>query len=169
MVDRPTLEQRVRAIEDDLALRDLMSRYAFYADSGQHDAWVDLFTTDGEIDLIGGESTGTHANHMRWSGTDELTSFIDDPDVHMSFEGRCMHITTANMRTQIKGDDAAAEAYYLLLLRKADDVVVAHSGFTRLRFRRVDGSWRIRQRLRHTIGTDVAELRDGHPELDAPG
>lgn len=69
---RSTLESRIQAIEGDRALRNLMSQYAFYADSGQHDAWVDLFTPDGEIELVGGESTGTHPATARWAGTQVL-------------------------------------------------------------------------------------------------
>lgn len=76
-----------------------------------------------------------------------------------------MHVTTANMRTEIDDDDAVAEAYNLLLLRRNEDVVVAHSGFTRLRFQRINGTGRIHQRLRHNIGTDVEELREAHPDL----
>jgi hypothetical protein len=96
-------------------------------------------------------------------GLDELREFIDDPRVHMTIEGHCMHLTTGNLRTEIDGDDAVAETYYVVLVRDGDRIAVTNGGFTRLRLRRVEGRWRIRNRLRHQIGTDVALLREGHP------
>jgi hypothetical protein len=69
------------------------------------------------------------------------------------------------MRTQVDGDDAVTEAYYVVLVKEPDRIVVANAGFTRIRLRRVDGRWRIAKRLRHQIGTDVEMLRDGHPAL----
>lgn len=154
---------RVRALEDDKAIREVIADYAFHADSGQHDAWVAGFTDDGAVELIGGEATGTYPDAARWIGTDELRRFIDDPQVHMTIEGRCMHLTTANLRTEIDGDDAVAETYYVVLVREGDRIIITNGGFTRLHLRRVDGRWRISLRLRHQIGSDVAQLRAGHP------
>jgi hypothetical protein len=157
------LTARIQELEDDKAIREVIADYGFYADSGQHDAWVDTFTDDGSIELVGGEATGVYPPLARWAGTAQLRSFIDDPQVHMTIEGRCMHLTTGNLRTYINGDHAVAETYYVVLVRDADKIVVANGGFTRLRLRRVDGHWRIENRLRHLIGTDTSTLTDGHP------
>lgn len=159
------LEARVLALEDDRAIREVIADYAFYADSGQHDAWVGTFTDDGAIELIGGEGTGTYPEVASWTGTAELDQFINDPLVHMSIEGRCMHLTTGNLRTDVDGDDAVAETYYVVLVRDGNRIVVTNGGFTRLQLRRVEGRWRIRRRLRHQIGSDPSLLRDGHPPL----
>jgi hypothetical protein len=157
------LEARLRVLEDEKAIREVIADYAFFADSGQHDEWVSNFTADGTIELVGREATGTYPEVARWTGRGELREFIDDPRVHMTLEGRCMHLTTGNLRSRIDGDDAVAETYYVVLVKEGDSIVVANGGFTRLQLRRVDGQWRIQRRLRHQIGTDVALLRAGHP------
>ena len=168
-MDNP-FEARLLALEDDKAIREVIADYAFFADSGQHDEWVENFTDDGVVELLGGEATGTYPEAVRWSGPEELKQFIDDPRVHMTIEGRCMHLTTGNLRTRVTGDEAVAETYYVVLVREGDRIVVTNGGFTRLRLHRVEGRWRIRHRLRHQIGTDVAALREGHPPLElSPG
>jgi len=159
------LSARLRVLEDEKAIREVIADYAFFADSGQHAEWVSNFTDDGTIELVGREATGTYPDVATWVGHEQLQEFIDDPRVHMVIEGRCMHVTTANLRTQVDGDDAVAEAYYVVLVKEADRIVVANAGFTRILLRRVDGDWRIAKRLRHQIGTDVELLRDGHPAL----
>lgn len=160
------LRDRLQLLEDDREIREVVADYAFYADSGQHDEWVDVFTDDGAVVLVGGEATGTYPDVARWSGREELRAFIDDPQVHMTIEGRCMHLTTGNLRTRVDGDSAVAETYYVVLVRTGDTIAVTNGGFTRLRLRRVDGRWRISERLRHQIGTDPAVLRQGHPSGD---
>jgi hypothetical protein len=160
------LEARLRVLEDERAIREVIADYGFFADSGQHDEWVSNFTADGTIELVGREATGIYPEVARWTGPEALRDFIDDPRVHMTIEGRCMHVTTGNLRTRIDGDDAVAETYYVVLVKDGDSIVVANGGFTQLQLRRVDGLWRIQRRLRHQIGTDVALLRAGHPRLN---
>lgn len=162
------LDARLRALEDERALRDLVSRYAFYADSGQHEEWVQLFTEDGAVELVGPEATGTYGDHVRFSGHDALRRFIDDPQVHMALEGRCMHLTSGNIRVQVEDDVGIVDAYYSVLLREGDQIVVANGGFTRLTCRRTGSGWRIAHRLRYAMGTAVDVLRTAFPEPRPP-
>jgi hypothetical protein len=147
------LEARQRVLEDELEIRDLLARYGIYADVGDHDAFVGLFTADGGMELHGGEHSGTYPPVVEWEGQDALREFIGDPRVHMRIEGRCMHIPTANMRTVIDGDRAIAETCSLVIVDEGGAKVLYEAGFTRWRLRREDGRWKIERRIRYGIGT----------------
>lgn len=51
-----TLEDRLRAIEDTLAIYHLIASHPPAADTGSHSYYREAFTTDGVIDLGGGEA-----------------------------------------------------------------------------------------------------------------
>ena len=56
-----TLEQRVRRLEDRLAINDLVIRYATLLDDAQWDALGELFTTDGVFASVNSTTTGREA------------------------------------------------------------------------------------------------------------
>jgi hypothetical protein len=45
------LQRRIQLLEDEREIRAVLSRYGFNADLGRADAYVDLFTADGVMDL----------------------------------------------------------------------------------------------------------------------
>ena len=45
------LERRVRELEDEREIRNLLGWYAYYADGRHDEEWVDLWTEDGVYDL----------------------------------------------------------------------------------------------------------------------
>jgi hypothetical protein len=147
------LEARMRQLEDELQIRDLLGLYGLYADVGDHDAFVDQFTADGAIEIHGGDHSGTYGAVEEWRGTAALHEFISDPRVHMQIEGRCMHIPTANLRTSIHGDEATAESCSLVIVAEDGKKVLYEAGFTRWNLRREGDRWRIHRRVRYGIGT----------------
>jgi len=147
------LEARQRALEDELEIRDLLARYGIYADVGDREGFVGLFTADGGMELHGGEHSGTYPPVVEWEGAEALREFIGDPRVHMRIEGRCMHLPTVNLRTRIDGDRAVAETCSLVIVDEDGRKVLYEAGFTRWRLRREDGHWKIERRIRYGIGT----------------
>jgi hypothetical protein len=68
------LERRLEVAEDDRAIRQLLARYGFNADTvGRGAAYVSLYTEDGAIDA---------SNTQRWEGHAALMDFITNPQVH---------------------------------------------------------------------------------------
>jgi len=64
------LELRVRELEDERALRDLLTLYSFGADVFRGPPWVGLFTDDGSYDLGSQNVDGAYSG--RFTGPDDL-------------------------------------------------------------------------------------------------
>jgi hypothetical protein len=148
-----SLEARLQLHEDERAIAEVLALYGFYADVGDHDAFVALFTDDGAIELIGGTPSGEKGDPAVWEGRAAIRHFIDDPDMHMKIEGRCMHLPALNLRTHIEGDTADAESCSLVLLEEAGSTSIYGAGFTRWTLVRTGERWLIKRRRRYAIGT----------------
>lgn len=156
------IESRQAVLEDERAIRELISRYGFYADCGAHDSFVDLFTNDGVIELVGGAPAGVTEPVVRWSGRMQLRQFIGALEMHMKIQGRCQHLPSLDLRTEIMGDSAFAHSSSLVLLEEAETVSVYGAGFTTWSLVKIDGRWLIRHRRRVAIGTpNLADLIAG--------
>jgi hypothetical protein len=142
------LETQVRALQDQLEIRELLSRYGFTADLGHERAYAELWTEDGVYDLDDG-----------WTieGRDALEAMLRDPaGLHKrEIENRSMHVPT-NIVVRIEGDTAWSESYSMVVARGADgryDVVTA--GYNHFDYARIEGRWRIRRRYRRLVGGPV--------------
>jgi SnoaL-like domain len=143
------LELRVRELEDERALRDLLTRYSFGADVFRGPQWVGLFTDDGSYDLGSQNVDGGYSG--RFTGPDDLLALITGPG--MPPAGRAQHFG-GPMRFDISGDAATAEAYSITYqLTEHDRCEVYCLGFSRWEFRRENGRWRIAARHRRELGT----------------
>ncbi|MDT4893990.1 MAG: hypothetical protein QOE97_3025 [Pseudonocardiales bacterium] len=142
------LEQRVRELEDERELRDLLTRYSFGADVFRGPQWVQLFTSDGVYDLGAQNVQGAFTG--RFTGGDDLLGLITGPG--MPPEGRAQHYH-GPMRFDIDGDHASAESYSITYrLGDADAAEIYCLGFNRWTFRRVGGRWQIAERHRRELG-----------------
>jgi len=145
------LSDRVDALEAEREIRELLDRYGWHADHGDHAAWVDLFTADGTLTLLGGAPARPEAGTLRWSGPGELAAFIGS-DLHRAIEGRCMHLPALDLRITLDGDRATAEGCSLVVVHEDGRLVLHGAGFTRWDLRREDGRWRIHERARTAVG-----------------
>jgi hypothetical protein len=141
------LEARVKVLEDERELRRLLTRYAFNADLGRSREYANLYLEDGAIDV-----------NVRYEGREQiLWKFITGPG-HKSLEGHCQHWTQGPLYFYIHGDEAEAEGYSLVLLRHGEslpaNISIFTASFSHWRFRRVDGEWRIVERIVRAIGTE---------------
>jgi hypothetical protein len=148
------LKTRVRELEDDREIRELLARYGFLADQGLDEEFVGLFTDDGEMELT---APGVRDKVVGWRGHDGLLSFITGQDhktdPHLvKAEGRRMHGQGNNLRTYIDGDVAVAESYSLVLTKGEDGKIDLDGGSNRWTLHRVDGRWKIRKRMRRGMG-----------------
>ncbi|RVT89422.1 nuclear transport factor 2 family protein [Sphingomonas crocodyli] len=139
------LEAEVRELRDQLEIREILAKYGFTADMGHARAYADLFTEDGVYDLDDG-----------WTieGRDALAAMIEDPNgLHKrEIENRSQHVP-ANIFVRIDGDTAWSESYSQVLVGTPDSGYrVMTAGYNRFDYRRVDGRWLIKRRLRRAIG-----------------
>jgi hypothetical protein len=143
------LELRVRELEDERALRDLLTSYSFGADVFRGPQWVGLFTEDGRYDLGSQNVEGGYSG--RFTGPDDLLALITGPG--MPLAGRAQHFH-GPMRFDISGDTATAETYSITYqLDEQGSCEVYCLGFNRWEFRREGGQWRIAARHRRELGT----------------
>lgn len=154
------VERRLDEFDDRQEIMELLNDYGRFADSGQHEQFTSLFTEDGEIELFGGEPSGTYADHVSWKGHDAIMTFIRDPKVHMAIQGNCMHLPSIGLTVTLDGSDAVAYSSALVLVRREDGIVINGAGFTKWSLKKVAGRWRIRKRQRRSIGIDADQLAE---------
>jgi hypothetical protein len=171
----PSVEARLAALEESQRrndaqreIRDVLGRYSFCADMGLHDEWVALWTDDGVYDIVASPSTRAYGGRrLVFEGQEGLRRLIEDPGGHMNIEGRSAHLSEINLRTHLQGDEAVAETYDLVIVREQDAMTLWGAGINRWTFRRIDGQWRIAERVRRALGGEG--LRDVFLARDWPG
>lgn len=154
------LTKRVRALEDEREIRELLSRYGYNADAGRDEAYLDLFTEDGAYDISMGESHSAYPTIVRFEGRDALRDFIKDPRAHHrpDYYRQSLHVQGNNVVVHVEGDSAVVNSYSIVLRRSDASAAYLHAaGTNRWLLERVDGSWRIKERRRREIG---------HPDID---
>ncbi|MCU1480925.1 MAG: hypothetical protein JWQ19_1711 [Subtercola sp.] len=148
-----SLEARLATLEDERAILAVLSRYAYYADSGLDEKWVDLFTEDGVIDMAtgGGDAYGAG---LVFTGRAALESFITDPLGHHrpGFYRQSMHAHTNNSIVKIDGDTAVATTYSLLLKDSDGQMEVSGGGINEWMFERHGSEWKMSLRRRRQVG-----------------
>lgn len=172
MNDYESLHRRIARLEDKLAIKDVLSKYAFFADSGRGEEWVGLFTEDGVMEVAlperppreslaasqPSDSTENSPDRVfRAEGGRALTEFINDPDFHKAIEGSCLHLMGLNLRISVDGDTAKAYGYNLTTVRTGDQVRLLNGAVSRFDFVRKDERWLISRCLRR---------RPGSPDFD---
>jgi hypothetical protein len=147
------LERRLAQLEDERTIREMICRYAHFADLGHDDAWIDQWTEDGVYDLITVRRGGIgYEGRVVHEGRAELYEHARDPAAAKAMEGRALHAQDINLVVRVDGDEAVAESYSMTLLRSGDDTVVHSAGMIRWIFCRIDGRWRIRKKTRRPVG-----------------
>ncbi len=149
------LEQRLRRVEDELAIHKLIVRYGLAVDSGDPERTAAVFAADGIYD----------ADVRRMRGRAEVADMVRG-DRHQAMVGHCAHQIGPAL-VEVDGDDATALGYSRVYLQDADGIGVYRVSFNRWHLTRQDGAWRITHRLTRLLGHDeaLAILRDGLSEL----
>ncbi len=137
------LEDRVRDLEDQGQIREVLARYGFNADLGRSQEWVDLWTGDGVYDL----------DSRKWTGREQLHELIASPtEPHKrDVENRSQH-NVLNLFIRIEGDRAWAEGYSVVVLNKDGQFGLWTCGYNHWDFERHDGQWLLQRRYRRDIG-----------------
>ena len=154
------LEDRLRAVEDMLAIYHLIASHPPAADTGTDRYYRDAFTTNGEIDLGGGKGA---------TGNEAIAAIVTTPEHQAAIAGGLCHFAGLP-RVELNGDTAVATSYLQIITpdRQAPPrEVPGHGTSTGFRIHRVganrwelkrmkDGWKVVRRTLRPLDGTDDA-------------
>ncbi|MBL7490840.1 nuclear transport factor 2 family protein [Frankia sp. AgB1.9] len=142
------LGARLRAVEDQVAISQLVARYGPAVDSGSAEAAAALWAEDGAFEV---------PPYAIWTGHDEIAGMVNGAGHQGLITNGCGHVLTAPL-VKVDGDEARAWNYALNIRwdREADRFWVARvSANSWLLHRGADG-WRVAHRTNRSL--------DGSPE-----
>ncbi|WP_156686892.1 nuclear transport factor 2 family protein [Mycobacterium sp. Marseille-P9652] len=150
MTDLDDVAARLRRLEDDRDIRQLIASYGPAVDAGDADATARLWASDGVYDVDGWRMEGRDAIHAMVSSS-----------AHQKLVAKgCCHFLGPCVVT-VTGDEAVAVCESLVLVRDADNDAYRAWRATAHHFalRRIDGRW--------LITTRTSRLLDGNPDAHA--
>jgi ketosteroid isomerase-like protein len=145
------LEQRLRRVEDELAIGRLMASYGPLVDAGDADAVAGLWAEDGEYDVEGW--------HMRSRA--EVAEMVRSPAHQGLIGGGSAHFL-GPVRVEVDGDQAIAVCESILVQRNdngSSGYRVWRAGANHVMLRRTAAGWRIVKRISRQLDGS-AEARD---------
>lgn len=154
------LEARLQALEDEKEIRELMSRYGYFADAPLDDEYFALFTEDCVMDVSSGASDDPYSV-VRWEGRETLKRFMAErlAQHDNGFYGHSMHVQGNNLAVTVDGDTARASGYSFIFHQDGTTLRLLSASLNAWQFRRVDGRWLIHERKRRMAGSpDLPDL-----------
>jgi uncharacterized protein (TIGR02246 family) len=130
------LAERLRALEDREAIRDLIARYGPLADSGQAEAVAALFAEDG-IYAVGGMGEA--------QGRGAIAALISGP-VHQSLMADgCAHVLT-NPAITLEGDRATVRSHSIVFRHEDGEWAPVRVAANRWELARASEGWQVTRR-----------------------
>jgi ketosteroid isomerase-like protein len=142
------LAARVRTLEDQVEIAQLVAQYGPAVDSGSAEATAALWTEDGAFDAV---------PWLQMRGRDDIEAMVTSGGHRQLIESGCGHVLTAP-HVVIDGDVARGRSYALNIRwdPDADRFWVARVSANTWRWVRTDDGWRIAERVNANL--------DGTPE-----
>jgi len=100
------LEDRLRTVEDTLAIYHLIASHPPAADTGTDRYYRDAFAPDGEIDLGGGKGA---------TGNEAIAAIVKTPEHRAAIGGGLCHFAGLP-RVELDGDTAVATSYLQIIV-----------------------------------------------------
>jgi SnoaL-like domain len=146
--DMTTLAAKLRHVEDQLELIQLVAQYGPNVDSGSAEATAALWTDDGTFDAVG---------VITMRGHDEIVGMVNGAGHQNLILNGCGHVLTTP-HVVVEGDDAHGRSYALNIRwdPATERFWVARVSANTWRFRRTPDGWRITERINANL--------DGTPE-----
>jgi SnoaL-like domain len=144
-----TLERRLRAAEDHLAILNLLASYGPLVDSCNAEAAAGLWVEGGGYNYSGGNSNGT-----RLEAPADLIKVYEGAG-HLSLVAAgCSHLT-ATPAVTVHGDHATALGYSYVVLKEGDRWFLFRAAINEWKLVRTPAGWRIAERFNRTLtGTE---------------
>lgn len=139
-----TLEHRVQALEDQLAIQRVITNYSAFLDARDYDGYVGLFTEDGVW------QNGSTRREGRAQIRAMLTGLFGEPEP--DFVNLSSFHQIGNFEIDVDGDTARAKSRFVFVWRgEGGAPTPALSGQYEDELVRVGDDWKIRRRVDHTI------------------
>lgn len=142
--DTSALEARVQALEDQQAIQRVITDYSAHLDARDYDGYVGLFTED-----------GVWANgSTRREGREEIRAMLTGlfGEVEPDFVNLSSFHQISNFEIDVDGDTAQAKSRFVFVMRgEGGSPTPELSGQYHDRLVRVDGEWKIAERVDHTV------------------
>jgi uncharacterized protein (TIGR02246 family) len=137
-----TVEERLRAVEDRLAIYQLVCGYGYAVDGCNAEAVGSLYAPDGVYAV---------ADAGKWEGREAIAG-IAAGEGHLSLVGAgCAHVSTLPY-VVIEGDRAVATCHTMVASKREDGFYIARLSASRLQLsRKADGGWQIDHRQNHML------------------
>ena len=130
------LAERLRALEDREAIRDLIARYGPLADSGQAEAVAALFAEDGVYAVGGmGEAQGRAA----------IAALISGPVHQALMADGCAHVLTSPV-IALEGDRAVARCHSIVFRHEDGEWAPVRVAANRWELTRGKAGWQVTRR-----------------------
>ncbi len=141
---RPTIEQRLQRVEDELAIRRILVDYSWTQDGRDYAGYAALFAREGE--WVNGKTVKKGPEEIRKMLVDLYGApppgFVNKDSYHI----------TSNIQVDIDGDRATARSRHLLMMRGPDGTPQpALAGRYEDVLIREDGKWKILRRVDYPI------------------
>ena len=158
--ENSTLEDRLRAVEDTLAIYHLIASHPPAADTGTDSYYRNAFLPDGAVDLGGGKAA---------NGNEAIAAVVKTPEHQAAIAGGLCHFAGLP-RVELDGDTAVATSYLQIITPHkgaAPMEVSGHGSSSGFRIHRVGANrwelvrtkqgWKVKRRtLRPLDGSDGA-------------
>lgn len=135
-----SLERRLRAVEDELAIHRLIVRYGFAVDIGDAERTAAVFAPGGVYD----------ADVRLMKGRADVEDMVRS-DRHQAMVGHCAHQIGPAVVT-VEGDRATALGYSRVYLQRDGDIGIYRVSYNRWQLERTAEGWRIVHRLTRLLG-----------------
>lgn len=144
-----TLGQRLQALEDREAIRDLIARYGPLADSGDAQGLAALWCEDGEYEVVGFATAKGHAR---------IAALIDG-DVHRTLMADgCAHVL-GPVAVEVDGDHATARGHSVVFRSTPDGFEAFRVAANRWTLVRTGEGWRVAHRANALLdGQEAARI-----------
>ncbi|MEU6379144.1 nuclear transport factor 2 family protein [Streptomyces sp. NPDC046909] len=152
------LAARVRALEDQLEITQLVARYGPAVDSGSGEAAAALWTEDGTFDVAG---------HLRMKGRDDIVAMVHGAGHQSLVRAGCAHVLTVP-HIVVDGDRATGRSYALNIRwdPAADGFRVARVSANTWRWVRTEQGWRVEERVNANLDGSAEHSRMLAPPAD---
>ena len=124
-------------LEEKDTIRELLAEYCFRFDTGDFEAWLDLFTEDGLFDI---------GPRGRFVGRPALRTFLSM--IPLTDGSPMLKHCVMNSIVRVEGAHASARSY-VVVLHGGNTVGITIAGRYEDRLVKVDGAWRFQERIVH--------------------
>ncbi|MEW6645244.1 MAG: nuclear transport factor 2 family protein [Pseudomonadota bacterium] len=135
-----SLESRIRSLEDQVAIYQLLARYAPSVDSRSKASTAALWTADGSYDYGGAPLAGAIA-----------VGGLVDQEPHVGYVAKGSAHAIGMPLVQIDGDRAVATGYSQLYVKQEDGWKVERASANRWELVRTTNGWRVHQRINRML------------------